>query len=48
MGLLDVIIIVLVIAWLGGFALNIGGGLIHLLLVIAVIILIARLLGVKV
>jgi Family of unknown function (DUF5670) len=46
MGLLDIIIIVLVIAWLGGFSLHIGGGLIHLLLVIAVIILIARLLGI--
>lgn len=48
MGLLDIIIIVLVIAWLGGFSLKIGGGLIHLLLVIAVIILVARLLGVRV
>lgn len=48
MGLLDIIIIVLVIAWLGGFSLKIGGGLIHLLLVIAVIILVARLLGVGV
>lgn len=45
MGLLDIIIIVLVISWLGGFALSIGGGLIHLLLVIAVIVFIARLLG---
>ncbi len=45
MGILDIIIIVLVVAWLGGFALKIGGGLIHLLLVIAVIVLIARLLG---
>jgi len=45
MGLLDIIIIILVISWLGGFALHFGGGLIHLLLVIAVIIFIARLLG---
>ena len=45
MGILDIVIIVLVVAWLGGFALKIGGGLIHLLLVIAVIVLIARLLG---
>jgi len=36
----------LIIAWLGGFSLHIGGGLIHLLLVIAVIVLIARLLGI--
>ena len=47
MSLLDIIIIVLVIAWLGGFSLKIGGGIIHLLLVIAVIILIARLLGIS-
>jgi hypothetical protein len=46
MSLLDIIIVVLVIAWLGGFSFHIGGGLIHLLLVIAVIILIARLLGI--
>lgn len=48
MGLLDIIIIVLIISWLGGFSLKVGGGLIHLLLVIAVIILVARLLGVHV
>ncbi|HEX7678716.1 MAG TPA: lmo0937 family membrane protein [Thermoanaerobaculia bacterium] len=41
--LLWVIIIVLVILWLGGFAMHVGGGLIHLLLVIAVIVLIIRL-----
>jgi len=45
MNILNIIIIVLVIAWLGGFSLHIGGGLIHLLLVIAVIILLLRLLG---
>lgn len=48
MGLLDIIIIVLIIAWLGGFSLKIGGGLIHLLLVIAVIVLLARFLGVRI
>jgi len=48
MGLLDIVIIILVVAWLGGFSLHIGGGLIHLLLVIAVIVLVARLLGVNV
>ena len=47
MGLIDIIIIILIISWLGGFSLRIGGGLIHLLLVIAVIILVARLLGVS-
>ncbi|HAP37996.1 TPA: lmo0937 family membrane protein [Candidatus Shapirobacteria bacterium] len=43
--MINIIIILLVISWLGGFSLHIGGGLIHLLLVIAVIIFLARLLG---
>lgn len=47
MSLLEIIIIVLVIAWLGGFSLKIGGELIHLLLLIAIIVLVARLLGVN-
>ena len=37
--LLWLIIIVLVILWLGGFALHIGGGLIHILIVTPVIFL---------
>jgi hypothetical protein len=41
--LLWLIIVVLVILWLAGFAMHIGGGLIHVLLVIAVIVLIIRL-----
>jgi hypothetical protein len=45
MGILDIIVILLIISWLGGFSLHVGGGLIHLLLVIAVIILVVRLLG---
>ena len=45
MGLLDLIIIILIISWLGGFAFHVGGGLIHLLLVIALIVLVARILG---
>ena len=48
MGILDILLIILVISWLGGFALHIAGGLIHLLLVIAVIVFIARVLGAKV
>jgi hypothetical protein len=43
MGLLDILIVVLVLSWLGGFSVHVGGGLIHLLLVIAVIMLIVRL-----
>jgi hypothetical protein len=41
--LLWIIIVVLVILWLAGFAMHIGGGLIHLLIVIAVIVLIIQL-----
>jgi hypothetical protein len=41
--LLWLIIIVLIILWLGGFALHVGGGLIHILIVIALILLIYRL-----
>jgi len=44
MDLLTLIVIILVILWLGGFAFHVGGGLIHILIVIAVIILIIRLL----
>jgi len=42
MGLIEIIALILVIMWLGGFALNIGGGLIHLLLVIAVVVFLVR------
>lgn len=45
MGLLDIIIVVLIISWLGGFSLKVGGALIHLLLVIAILVFVARLLG---
>lgn len=45
MGILDIILILLVISWLGGFSLKIGGGLIHLLLVIAVVVFIVRFIG---
>jgi hypothetical protein len=43
MNLLDILIIILVLSWIGGFAVHVGGGLIHLLLVIAVIMLVVRL-----
>ena len=43
--MLELIVIVLVVLWaLGFFAFHIGGGLIHALIVIALIILIVRLL----
>ena len=37
------IIIILLVLWLLGFGFKIGGGLIHILLVIALILLIVRL-----
>jgi hypothetical protein len=39
------IIVILVILWLLGFSLHVGGGLIHILLVLAVIVLIFNLLS---
>lgn len=45
MDIINIIVILLVISWLGGFALHIGGGLIHLLLVIAVVVFVIRLLS---
>jgi Family of unknown function (DUF5670) len=43
-GLLWTIIVVLFVLWLLGFALHFGGGLIHLILVICVILIIVNLL----
>lgn len=40
MSLLWTIILILVILWILGFAFSVGGGLIHLLLVIALIVFI--------
>ncbi len=42
MGLVEIIVIILIVMWLGGFALNIGGGLIHFLLVVAVVVFLLR------
>lgn len=43
MNLLWLIAIVLIVLWLLGFAFKVGGGIIHILLVIAVIVVIYRL-----
>ena len=43
-GILWTIVVILFVLWLLGLLLNIGGGLIHLLLVIAVIVIIYNLL----
>ena len=39
------IFVVLIILWLLGFTLHIGGGLIHLLLVVGLVVLVINLLG---
>lgn len=36
--MLWLIVVILVIFWLGGFALNVGGGLIHFLLLLALMV----------
>lgn len=45
MGIFDIIAIILVVLWLGGFAFHIAGGLIHILLIIAVIVFLLRFIG---
>lgn len=44
MDILLLLIIILVVLWLGGFALHIAGGAIHLLLIVALVVFIWRLL----
>ncbi len=41
--MLETIIVILVVLWLLGFIANVGGGLIHILLVIALVVLVIRL-----
>jgi membrane protein implicated in regulation of membrane protease activity len=43
MGIIEIIVAVLIIMWIGGFAFHVGGSLIHALLVLALIIFIIRL-----
>jgi hypothetical protein len=43
--MLDLIVAILIICWLLGIGFNIGGSLIHLVLVIAVIVFLYRLLA---
>ncbi len=46
MSILDILIVLPLISWIGGFSFHVGGGLIHLLLVALVIVVLLRLLGV--
>jgi hypothetical protein len=43
--MLETIIVVLLVLWLLGFSFHVGGGLIHALLVIALVVLVIRLLS---
>jgi len=43
-GILWTIIVILVVFWLIGFFLHLGGGLIHIILVIAIILIVVNLL----
>lgn len=45
MGLLRWLAVILIIFWLLGLVLNIGGGLIHILIVIAIILFIFDVIG---
>lgn len=42
MGLLEIIAAILIIVWLGGFALDLAGGAIHILLVVALVVFVLR------
>ncbi|EKD84622.1 MAG: hypothetical protein ACD_38C00185G0008 [uncultured bacterium] len=42
MGLLELLALILVIAWIAGFSFNIAGPLIHILLVLAIITFLLR------
>ena len=44
MSLLDIIVVILLLSWIGGFSLHLGGGLIHLLLVVAIVVFVVRML----
>lgn len=42
MSALDIVILILLLSWVGGFSMNVAGSLIHLLLVIALVSVIFR------
>lgn len=43
--MLSTIIVILILLWLLGFSINLGGSLIHLLLVIALIVFICKMIS---
>ena len=42
MGIIEIIAVILLISWLGGFSLHIAGDFIHILLVLAIIVFLLR------
>jgi hypothetical protein len=42
MGILEIIAIILIVLWLGGFTFHIAGKFIHILLVIAIVVFLLR------
>jgi hypothetical protein len=42
MGIIEIIAVVLLVLWIGGFALHIAGAFIHILLVLAIIVFLLR------
>ena len=42
MGIIEIVAIILILMWLGGFILNIGGNLIHILLILAIVVFLLR------
>ncbi len=42
MGIIEIVAIILLIMWLGGFALNVGGNFIHILLIVTIIVFLLR------
>jgi hypothetical protein len=45
MSVIDLVIVILLLSWIGGYSIHIGGDLIHLLLVVALITLVVRVVG---
>jgi len=43
MGLLELLIVIVLVMWLAGFSLAVGGNLIHLLLLIVLVLIVVRL-----
>ena len=43
MGVLEIIALILFVGWLGAIAFHVAGGLIHILLVLAVVLFLTRL-----